>query len=60
MLSPISPLVGIRVVDLTNGLAGISATKFLASLGAAAIKIENPAVGDMTHNLVPWVSSRVL
>ena len=43
------------VVDLTNGLAGTSCTKFLSSYGADVIKIENPDGGDMTRNLVPWV-----
>jgi CoA:oxalate CoA-transferase len=45
----------VRVVDLTNGLAGTSATKLLAAMGAEVIKVENPAGGDMTRNLVPWV-----
>jgi CoA:oxalate CoA-transferase len=54
-MSPTAPLAGFRVVDLTNGLAGTSCTKFLSSYGADVIKIENPDGGDMTRNLVPWV-----
>jgi CoA:oxalate CoA-transferase len=54
-VSPTAPLAGFRVVDLTNGLAGTSCTKFLSSYGADVIKIENPDGGDMTRNLVPWV-----
>ena len=54
-MSPSAPLAGFRVVDLTNGLAGTSCTKFLSSYGADVIKIENPDGGDMTRNLVPWV-----
>jgi CoA:oxalate CoA-transferase len=50
-----APLAGFRVVDLTNGLAGTSCTKFLSAYGADVIKIENPEGGDMTRNLVPWV-----
>jgi CoA:oxalate CoA-transferase len=54
-MSSTAPLAGFRVVDLTNGLAGTSCTKFLCSYGADVIKIENPDGGDMTRNLVPWV-----
>ena len=54
-MSSTAPLAGFRVVDLTNGLAGTSCTKFLSSYGADVIKIENPDGGDMTRNLVPWV-----
>jgi CoA:oxalate CoA-transferase len=54
-MSSTAPLAGFRVVDLTNGLAGTSCTKFLSSYGADVIKIENPEGGDMTRNLVPWV-----
>jgi CoA:oxalate CoA-transferase len=54
-MSGSAPLAGFRVVDLTNGLAGTSCTKFLSSYGADVIKIENPDGGDMTRNLVPWV-----
>jgi crotonobetainyl-CoA:carnitine CoA-transferase CaiB-like acyl-CoA transferase len=50
-----APLAGFSVVDLTNGLAGTSCTKFLSSYGADVIKIENPDGGDMTRDLVPWV-----
>jgi CoA:oxalate CoA-transferase len=50
-----APLAGMRVVDLTNGLAGTSCTKLLSSYGADVIKIEKPDGGDMARNLVPWV-----
>ncbi|HEY1973899.1 MAG TPA: CoA transferase [Pseudonocardia sp.] len=48
-------LHGVRIVDLTSGVAGTSATKLLASLGADVVKIENPDGGDLTRNLVPYV-----
>jgi CoA:oxalate CoA-transferase len=48
-------LDGIRVVDLSNGLAGNSCTKLLADLGADVIKLESPNRGDFTRTLVPWV-----
>lgn len=47
-------LEGIRVTDMTLGVAGSSATRLLAEMGAEVIKIESPA-GEFTRNLIPFV-----
>jgi crotonobetainyl-CoA:carnitine CoA-transferase CaiB-like acyl-CoA transferase len=48
-------LSGIRVIDLTQYLAGPQATLFLAGLGADVIRVDNPATGDRTADSAPYL-----
>jgi crotonobetainyl-CoA:carnitine CoA-transferase CaiB-like acyl-CoA transferase len=50
---PDRPLAGIRVLDLTNVLAGPYCTYHLMLLGAEVVKVEMPGRGDLARRLGP-------
>lgn len=45
---------GLRVVDVTSGVAGPYATRILAGFGADVIKVERPGTGDWGRRLPPF------
>jgi crotonobetainyl-CoA:carnitine CoA-transferase CaiB-like acyl-CoA transferase len=50
------PFSDLRVIDLTNGIAGPYCTKLLADFGADVIKVERPGLGDYARRLGPFPS----
>ena len=48
------PLEGIRVLDLTQAIAGPYATKLLSDHGADVVKIEHPGRGDVSRRMGPF------
>ena len=51
-----TPLDGLRVLDLTHGIAGPYCTKLFADSGADVIKVERPGAGDFARSLGPFLN----
>src|SRR6185295_3693197 len=45
------PFAGLKVIDLSQGVAGPYCAMLLAQYGANVIKVEPPGVGDWARNL---------
>ncbi|MEO6271247.1 MAG: CoA transferase, partial [Lautropia sp.] len=52
---PMSPLAGMKVLDLTQIMAGPYCTMVLADLGAEVIKVEKAGKGDDSREMGPYV-----
>ena len=51
-----APLANLRVLELSNRVAGPYCTRLLAGLGAEVIKVEGPGKGDPTRHVGPFFS----
>ena len=55
-MSDPDPILGdLRVLELSEGIAGAFCTKWLAGLGANVIKVEPPGRGDVTRAAGPFM-----
>ncbi|HIL30490.1 MAG TPA: hypothetical protein EYG27_03015, partial [Dehalococcoidia bacterium] len=51
-------LSDIKVLDLSQGVPGPFAAKFLAGLGAEVVKVEAPGTGDYSRQSRPFLGNR--
>jgi crotonobetainyl-CoA:carnitine CoA-transferase CaiB-like acyl-CoA transferase len=53
-LDTTGPLSGIRILDISEGIAAPFCSKLLGDLGADVVKIERPGSGDQSRSLGPF------
>ena len=51
------PLDGIRIIDISQGVAGPFSTRLLADQGADVIKVESTTLGDPARRLAPFANT---
>lgn len=56
MNNPRPPLSGMKVLDLSQIMAGPYCTMVLADLGAEVIKVEKPVTGDDSREMGPYIN----
>lgn len=56
MKNALSPLAGLKILDLSQIMAGPYCTMVLADLGAEVIKVEKPVTGDDSREMGPYVN----
>ena len=47
-------LGGVKILDISEGIAAPFCTKLLSDLGAEVVKIEKPTIGDRSRALGPF------
>ena len=48
------PLQGVRIIEMSQAIAGPFAMRNLADMGAEIIKVEQPGIGDMSRRIGPY------
>ena len=51
-----SPLAGIKVIEIAQGVAGPHSGRMMGALGAEVIKVELPDLGDWTRSVGPFLN----